>query len=162
MTLEEFRAVTAQQRWRSYASSFIEEKSISADAVEHFGTYWIEGGHRIREQIADDPVLVRLLRHVLPAYDGEGLELYRGENRGRWDSGRIGLAWTQNLETARMFGSGLNAVGTGGVLLKGRFDVGAIISGLNRHSVYLGEGQFTVDPFASATISAVEFYPAVS
>lgn len=162
MTLEEFRAITAQQQWASYAPSLIGRKALSPEAVGHFGTYWIEAGHRIREQIADDLLLIRLLRHVFPAYKGKELELYRGENRERWESRNIGLAWTSDPETARMFGRGLNAVGTGGVLLKGRFNSRAIISGPNRHSHYLSESQFTVDPFASATFTAVEFYAAVT
>ena len=89
MAVEELRAITVQQRWRSYAFSVIEQESISTDTVEDFGAYWIEGGHRIREQIADDFFLVRLLRHLLPAFEGEGLELFRGENRARWESGRV-------------------------------------------------------------------------
>ena len=59
-----------------------------------------------------------------------------------------------------MFGRGLNAVGAGGVLLRARFEPEAIISGPNAHSNYLGEKQFTIDPFAQTAIAAVEFYPA--
>ena len=60
------------------------------------------------------------------------------------------------------FGSGLNAVGSGGVLLKAHFEPEAIISGPNAHSNYLGESQFTVDPFAVTTILATEFFPAIT
>ena len=162
MTLDQFRAIKEQRRWGSYAALLLSEQKLAPDATEQFGTYWVEAGHHIREQIADDRVLVRLLRHILPPYEGEAIELFRGENRNRWKSGVVGLAWTASGETARMFGSGLNAVGSGGVLLKARFEPEAIISGPNGHSRYLGEGQFTVDPFAAPTLSAIEFFPAVT
>ena len=134
----------------------------TSHVIDQFGTFWVEAGHHIREQISDDRTLVRLLRHLLPHYEGEALKLFRGENRNRWGNGAVGLAWTQNVETAKMFGRGLNAVGSGGVLLKARFDPSAIISGPNEHSSYLGEGQFTVDPFVTTTISVMEYFPAIA
>lgn len=113
----------------------------------------------MREQIMDDRMLVRLLRHILPSYCGRPIELFRGENRSRWESGNIGFAWTTNIATARIFGCGLNAVSTGGVLLKAYFEPQTIISGPNAHSKYLGEDQFTVDPFSIGEISVIEFLP---
>jgi len=161
VTLDQFRAIKEQGRWGLYAALLLREQKLAPDATEQFGTYWIEAGHHMREQIADDRVLVRLLRHVLPAYDGEAVELYRGENTSRWEKGAVGLAWTSNIEIAIRFGSGLNAVHSGGVLLKARFETSAIISGSNRHSRYLGEDQFTIDPFASTAVSAIEYFPSI-
>ena len=86
------------------------------------------------------------------------MTLYRGENLNRWRANSIGFAWTAQLEIAKMFGSGLNAVGAGGILLRGTFPTSAIICGPNRHSSYLGEGQFTVDPFAVGTVEELEQY----
>jgi hypothetical protein len=113
----------------------------------------------MREQIADDRLLVRLLRHLLPPYSGDALTLYRGENSTRWAAGSVGLAWTDKIDVARMFGGGLNAFNSGGVLLRGVFGPTAIISGTNAHSSYLGEAQFTVDPFGGAHIVVLETFP---
>lgn len=162
MTLEHFRALKEQGGWGAYAAFLLSEPELTPAAVAQFGTYWIEAGHHIREQIADDHLLVRLLRRLLPPYEGESIELFRGENRNRWEKNILGLAWTANADTARMFGRGLNAVGAGGVLLTACFGPEAIISGPNAHSTYLGEKQFTVDPFTQTAISAVEFYPAIT
>jgi hypothetical protein len=159
MTLVQFRTIKEQKRWASYAIMLLDDQRLTPEATEQFGTYWIEAGHHMREQIGDDRLLVCLLRHILPAYEGESIELVRGENESRWKSGAIGLAWTSSTEAARMFGCGLNAVYSGGVLLKARFEPEAIISGPNAHSRYLGENQFTIDPFASTEISAIEFFP---
>jgi hypothetical protein len=162
MTLDQFQAVTAQIRWSSYAAMLLGDRNLTLEAVDNFGTYWIVGGHHIREQIADDRVLVQLLRHILPLYKGGAIELFRGENRDRWERSAIGLAWTPNIEKARMFGRGLNAVSSGGVLLRAWFEPNAIISEPNSHSKYLGEVQFTIDPFAIGIVYAIEFFSPIA
>ena len=162
MTLEHFREIKEQGRWGSYVTFLLNEEELTPATIAQFETYWIEAGHHVREQVADDRQLVRLLRHLLPPYEGRSIELFRGENKNRWERKIVGFAWTANSDTARMFGGGLNAVGAGGVLLSARFEPNAIISGSNTHSNYLGENQFTVDPFAETAISAVEFYPAIT
>lgn len=162
MTLDQFQAVTEQKLWSSYAVLLLGDGYLTLEAVNNFGTYWIVGGHHMREQIADDRVLVRLLRHILPSYSGGAIALFRGENRERWDNRAIGLAWTPNIMKARMFGSGLNAVLSGGVLLRAWFEPEAIISGPNKQSSYLGEFQVTIDPFAIGTVSAIESFSPIA
>ena len=58
----------------------------------------------------------------------------------------MGFAWTDKIETARMFASGLNAVGKGGALLRVEAPVSMIMTGPSKHSIYMGEREFTVDP----------------
>lgn len=153
------RELTRGERWRAIAESVVlKEQALQVDA-ECFGTHWIEAGHRMREQIADDSLLCRMLRRMLPPYDGGTVTLYRGENLERWRSGALGLAWTQDVRVARGFGISLNAVRTGGVLLRGTFAQAAIISGPNAHSRYLQEQQFTVDPSLAVDLQAIEEYP---
>jgi hypothetical protein len=156
MSLDIFRKTTEQKGWKLRTQLLLEVSNISVEMKEEFGTYWIEAGHHIREQISDDRQLVRFLRHLLPPYDGDALTLFRGESLERWINGTVGLAWTPKIEVARMFASGLNSVGSGGVLLAGRFEAKAIISGSNPHSCYLGEEQLTVDPFYGTNLMAIE------
>lgn len=125
---------------------------------EDFGTYWIVAGHRIREQIDDDQLLVRFLRVVLPPYCGEALTLYRGESRERFLGNRIGLAWTTSKATAEMFASGLNSIG-GGVVLRALFNATDIITAPNAHSRYLGEHQYTVDPSSARSLEVLAEFP---
>lgn len=160
MRLDELREITEKRAWRALALALLKDAKPCEDAAAQFSTYWVEGGHHIREQIEDDLVLVRLLRHILPTYEGVALTLYRGENLGRWLAGKVGFAWTADIEVARMFGRGLNSVCSGGVLLKGYFQQAAIIAGPNAHSAWLGEGQYTVDPlFFENAINVEEVFP---
>lgn len=161
MDARDFHRIKDQGRWASYAAALLADAAPTVQLKQRFGTFWIEAGHHIREQIADDRVLVRLLRHLLAPYDGQALQLFRGENRGRWERGSIGLAWTSSIEKAELFGGGLNAFRYGGVLLKAFVQPSVIISAPNSHSNYLGESQFTVDPFSLPQISVVRFFPPV-
>lgn len=45
-----------------------------------------------------------------------------------------------------MFASGLNAVAKGGALLRCLVPASAIIAGPSKHSLYIDEGEYTVDP----------------
>ncbi len=162
MPLNTLEELTRSNRWREIAESIVLRGQALPASQDSFGTYWIVAGHRIREQVADDCLLSKMLRRTLPPYDGGALILYRGENLERWRAGALGFAWTKEIETARMFGRGLNAVRTGGVLLRGTFAPNAIISGPNRHSRYLQEEQFTVDPFLADSVQLIEQYPPIS
>ena len=160
MDLKHFRAITEQKNWADYSASLVQSSKLIPDTVRDFGTHWIEAGHRIREQIADDKRLVSFLRFMLPAYEGNSVVLYRGGSLGRWNSRNIGFAWTPEDDQARMFGRGLNAYHSGGILLKATIHPKSIISGPNAQSAYLEENQFTVDPFSLDGITEVERYPA--
>jgi hypothetical protein len=128
-------------------------------ADDDLASRWIVSGRRIREQIGNDRLLCNLLRQGLPKYTGGAVTLYRGENLGRWRAGRLGFAWTLNVEVARMFARGLNAVPPGGILLRCTFEPTSIISGPNDHSRHLQEDQFTVDPFSVAGVQEIEEFP---
>ena len=161
MTLEDLRKITEDGCWRLYAQLVLNDADLQLKARELFNTYWVEAGHHIRKQISDDLFLVQLLRHMLKPYEGCAVTLFRGESIERWEAGDLGFAWTSHIDVARMFGRGLNSIPTGGVLLKGHFDAKSIISGPNTHSRYLGEEQYTIDPFNCPDILIVEQFPRI-
>ncbi|OQW50196.1 MAG: hypothetical protein A4S15_00940 [Candidatus Raskinella chloraquaticus] len=156
---EMFERTTTENLWREKAGELL--ASVKHDQVfrHKFHTYWTVAGHRIRAQIDDDKVLISLLRLILPLYVGPGRTLYRGENLDRWNSRRIGLCWSDKIETARMFGRGLNATGAGGVLLQWQASNHAIIAGPSAHSPYLGESEYTLDLSETSEIEEIEQYP---
>lgn len=140
---EAMEGVEAAGLWRD--AFLAVDFSPSAVIAEQFHNHWHVRGHRVREQIADDVVMLDALHLLLPTYQGPSMTLFRGENADRFDAGQIGPAWTSKTKVAEMFGRGLQAIGSGGVLLRVYASEAAIISGPSRHSLYLGEAEFTLD-----------------
>ncbi len=129
--------------------------------AEGFHSDWTVRGHRIRQLVADDALLIDALHVLLPSYSGPGLMLYRGESTQRWRQRRIGSAWTSRIDIARMFGSGLNAINPGGgVLLVTEAPAEAIIVGPSDHSIYLDEHEYVVDRRLLNKISLLTRFPA--
>ncbi|EQA1679856.1 hypothetical protein OZ396_RS17895 [Enterobacter roggenkampii] len=133
--------------------------SITPELKSEFHLLWIEKGHFIREKINNDNKLLDLLRIFLPAYDGEGMFLFRGENIDRFNDLKIGFCWTQTQKTAEQFARGLNACGKGGILLKAWVPATSILAGIHPHSVYLGEYEITVDSTGIEQIDIIRQYP---
>jgi len=160
--LREMSRLTETLGWRGVIARALKDRAPQFEKGA-FDTYWIVGGHRIREQVADDHQLASFLWISLPRYTaraGAKLELYRGENVDRLRLGQLGFAWTPDRKTAVMFASGLNACRSGGVLL--RASVGAeVIAGPGAHSQYLGENQYTVDPTAGFPVERLVEYPPI-
>jgi hypothetical protein len=153
-----FEQTTEENGWKEKAVELLATHEFSEDFRQTFHDYWTVAGHHIRAQISNDAELVSLLRAILPPYLGPDRTLYRGENHDRWKSRQIGLCWSEKINVARMFGSGLNAIRGGGVLLRCNVSRKAIISGSSKHSLYLGEHEYTVDPFKSTSVEVIEEY----
>lgn len=127
----------------------------SDELARRFHDQWHVCHHFVRKIIDDDALILDMLWTWLPRHDGPGLTLYRGENLQRLGMERVGFAWSDNMVTAHMFASGLNAVNGGGALLRAEVPPSAVIAGPSRHSLWLGESEFTVDPRRLARIELV-------
>ncbi len=140
------------------------EKTLTTPIIEAefraaFHQLWTERGHRIREAIDDDRRLAEALRHILLAYDGPGMVLYRGEQAGRAARGTIGFNWTARRDVAHTFASGLCTLYPGGgVLLQTYADPEVIISGPSPHSLHLGEDEVILDPGRIAEVIELARY----
>jgi hypothetical protein len=131
-------------------------KDIRAD----FHLAWTVRGFRLREALDNDGLLLAALRVLLPAYEGEGLCLFRGEQAGRYAAGKLGFGWTPKRQAAEMFASGLCAsYDGGGVLLEATAPAEAIIAGPSAHSGYLGEHEHVVDPSRLTDLRPVAWCP---
>ena len=148
--------------WRATITAMIQIGKPHPEISTGFHTLWTERGHRIREQVLDDDLLRDALRILLPAYVGPGLKLYRGENVDRWKTQTYGFAWTDKIDTARMFARALNAMaGQGGVLLSADAPTEAIIAEPNEHSIHLDEYEYVVDWHQLREITALERFPRI-
>ena len=155
---EYFEEITNRKAWNEEADTLLEKNDFSEEFITAFHTNWTVRGHRIREQINNDKKLTKLLQHIFPSYVGEEKTLYRGENKERWEQENIGFCWTTNKETAAMFASGLNSIKSGGLLLKCDCKPEWIIIGQSNHSKYLGESEYTVNPYLVTGIQVLFEY----
>jgi hypothetical protein len=94
----------------------------------------------------------------LPEYSGSEIKLYRGECKFLFESGLIGFCWTRDINKAEEFASGLNSEGAGGVLIECWAPKDAILSGPNSHSNYLGESEYTCNPFKIESVKVLKNY----
>jgi len=134
-----------RSEWRNLFKRLIDCPPKDHAVADKFHTQWHVSHHLIRQLIDDDALLMDMLWIWLPRYNGPSMELYRGENIDRLENGVVGTAWARKEETASTFASGLNAVGKGGVILRTLAPVSSIIAGPSKHSIYLGEYEFTLD-----------------
>jgi hypothetical protein len=150
-----------RKEWREFFKALLTCPPKDQAIAERFHTKWHESHHRIRELVADDDLMIEVMRVWLPPYEGPSLVLYRGENIDRFEIGRIGTAWSLKEETAGMFAAGLNAVGKGGVILRIDAPADAIIAGPSGHSAkWLGENEYTVDVRKLRGIEELHRFPA--
>lgn len=148
-----------QAEWRDLIRDLARLPPSSKQLAEHFHTQGHVCHHYLRELVDDDDLLIDMLWVWLPRYQGSDMVLYRGENIDRFEAGRIGTAWTDKQETAEMFAKGLNAVSKGGVVLRSDVPVSATIAGPSKHSLYLGESEFTIDIRKIDAIEQDRAYP---
>ncbi len=149
---------TVTRRWRRLMKEMASMPPLRVADSTNFHIKWTESGHKIRELVANDHLLLDMLRIWLPPYSGPDQLLYRGENIDRWESGAIGTGWTSQLDKAQMFAGGLNKMGKGGVVLSTLAPASSIIAAPSTHSIYLQEFEFTVDRRGLAGVTEVEFY----
>jgi len=142
------------------AFSFILNNSDSFDFKrDKIHLLWTENGGHIRRKLSDDMLLLKVLKLSLPKYDGGDLVLYRGECRFLHEQNKIGFCWTPKRSVAEMFASGLNAIESGGVLLKAYAPKEAVLSSPNKHSTeQMEEFEYTCNPNALTKIEVLQYF----
>lgn len=104
--------------WRDTFEYLAQLKDDSVFQKGRIAALWVQYGGDLRAIIRDDDLILTVLRKALPGYNGEGFTLYRGECWFLFDQHQIGFCWTPSQETATSYAKGLNAVDSGGVLLR--------------------------------------------
>jgi hypothetical protein len=122
---------------------------------------WTVRGFRHREAVSDDALLIAAFRCVFPPYVGEPMTLYRGEQAGKWEAGRVGLNWSSSRDVGRRFAAGLcTTYGGDGVLLCATAPPDAIIALPNDHSTNrLQEHEHIVDPALLVDVREIDRFP---
>lgn len=153
-----FEAILKLGFWRETARRIRAFNEPAFDVLLAFQSHWLTSGHTIREQIISDCETAKLLRHMMPRYEGCDKVLYRGESKWNWDNGQIGFCWTDKIEVAEMFAAGIHNSEHGAVVIRGNFPPSAIISGPEpnqSHTIRDEEREFTLDPFCEILVEAI-------
>jgi len=139
-----------------YLSKNASDLIFDREAVHNLWT--VNGGH-LRRKVNSDDLMLDVLIKYLPKYEDEGLIVYRGECRFLYEESKIGFCWTPEKEVAIMFASGLNAIESGGVLLKAFAPHNAIITSPNEHSTkQMREHEYTCNPRLLESIEVIGTY----
>jgi hypothetical protein len=147
------------ETWRAafeYMSSNLSNMQFDITKVH---TLWTVNAGHLRGKIKNDELILAVLEKSLPGYQGSGMILYRGECRFLYDENKIGFCWSPDIEVASMFARGLNALESGGVLLKAYAPPSAILAGPNSHSaIQMQEFEYTCNPHLLQDIEVLSFF----
>lgn len=142
--------------WReafTYLSSINDDSIFVKDKVR---SLWLTYGSDLRARIKDDNLILQVLQKSLPRYSGDGWTLYRGESWFLFDTNQIGFFWTPSETLATTYAQGINAVESGGVLLKCYAPTEAILAAPE------AEGENSVwicDPTQLLRLSTLALFP---
>ncbi|QXC55599.1 hypothetical protein KSS82_04730 [Vibrio mimicus] len=163
LMVDKLSVITEFKLWYAFYHQIIDGnyEVQNAEFSEAFHKLWTISGHHIREQINDDKKLLQLLSKFLPPYKEESILLFRGEALDSYNKQQIGFCWTPVRDKAEQFACGLNAVGSGGILLSCECQSNWILSSPSEHSKYLGEYEYTVNPFLLENVIGLTRFPAL-
>ncbi len=146
--------------WRA-AFNYIDQHSSSVpfDKSATHMLWTVNGGH-LRNKIRDDTLILRVLKKTMPSYQGNGLTLYRGECNFLYEQKKIGFCWSRDIEVATRFASGLNALESGGMLIRAYAPAKATLTGPNNHSaLQMREFECTCNPTKLQKIEVLQWFP---
>jgi hypothetical protein len=145
--------------WHPVFTYILDKHQKLSFEKESIHTLWTVNGGHLRRKINDDLLISKVLSMSMPGYDGDGIELYRGECRFLYESNRIGFCWTPDIDVAKKFASGLNSLESGGVLLKAYAPPESIYTSPNSHSAeQMKEFEYTCNPFLLKDIEVLQVF----
>ena len=116
---------------------------------------WLQYGGDLRARIKNDALVLAVLHKTMPGYQGDGLTLYRGESWGLFEQQQIGFFWTPDEQLASKYAQGINAIESGGILLKAFAPTEAILAG-NAHP---DKNSWICDPNQLLRMTTLGYFP---
>lgn len=141
--------------WRETFDYLLTRTDAAAFDQSRIQHLWVQYGGDLRARIKDDQRILSVLKRALPGKQVHGMTLYRGESWFLFDQDQIGFCWTASESLATMYAQGLNAVESGGVLLRCVAPALAILGAQETSSgtVYL------CDPSQLTRMTAMAIFP---
>ena len=145
------------QCWRQAFAALMKNEGPNEALGQAVMSFWISYGFHIARSLRHELYLViDALRHLLPAYEGPSLTLYRSELRARYDQRVYGLSWTQDLKVAATFSRRRASDEGKGVILKITATAAMLIGFAGGHTDWIGEGEYVVDPRSIDEVEIIE------
>lgn len=126
-------------------------KDDSVFQKKQIASLWAQYGGDLRAKVKNDAMVLKVLKRALPGTNGDGYTVYRGESWFLFDNDQIGFCWTASEEIATTYAKGLNAVESGGVLLKCYAPAEAILA--------IENNVFICDPTYLLRLSTLALFP---
>jgi hypothetical protein len=107
--------------WRQTFEYIVQMQDLPGIDKSLITALWYQYGGDLRALIKNDALVLSVLKKCLPnahPHQANGITLYRGESWFLFDQNQIGFCWTPSEALATTYAKGLNAVESGGVLLK--------------------------------------------
>ena len=152
--------IEARGLWRRAMLSAARLAPLSAVMQQRFLSIWLSNGDHIRQEIMDDGVLVNGLRVLLPAYDGPGRTLYRGDSFYNRRRRTYGLSWSSERDCGESFARGVWQTFDGGsVLLCTDAPAASIVCAPHLLGDDYGEAEYLIDRRRLRTVRLLKRYP---
>ncbi|WP_029146869.1 hypothetical protein [Methylophilus sp. 5] len=137
--------------WRETFEYLAKRKDDTVFDKSAIAALWAQYGGDLRAKIKQDALVLAVLKRALPGYHGDSRTLYRGESWFLFDHDQIGFCWTASEDIATTYAKGLNAVDSGGVLLKCYAPAEAILA--------MQDNVFICDPARLLRLSTLGLFP---
>lgn len=147
--------------WRQtfeYIARIQDESGFDQSSI---AALWRQYGGDLRALIKNDALVLRVLKKCLADTRHQplqGLTLYRGESWFLFDQDQIGFCWTPSEALATSYAKGLNAVESGGVLLKCFAPAEAILA-VPPSASEMKQNTYICDPGALLRMTTLALFP---
>lgn len=131
----EYVNVVDAKLWQQAFEYISRLQDDSAFQKAKVATLWAQYGGDVRAKLKNDHLVLNVLKKTMPCNSEASQTLYRGESWFLFDQNQMGFCWTSSETIATSYAKGLNAVDSGGVLLKCTAPAEAILA--IEHGVYI-------------------------
>jgi hypothetical protein len=152
--------VEATYAWRQALRACARLQEAPEGIRKAFLPIWLDFGDTLRSHVADDLTLIRALRVLLPAYEGDPVTLFRGESLGNRTRRTYGLSWSSDRHVAAAFArNSADRYEGGTVVLEGVAPPEAIISAPGLLLPEKSVDEYVVDRRRLSKVSVLERFP---
>ena len=151
----QFVHITDARLWQQTFEYVLQIADATAFQRQKILQLWLQYGGDLRARTKNDALILAVLHKTLPRYQGDGLTLYRGESWWLFEQQQIGFCWTPDEQLARKYAQRINAIESGGILLKAFAPTEAILAG----NAQPDKNSWICDPSRLLRMTTLGYFP---